>query len=230
MTEDERQRRGLRRYALIDPVVDRPLQRGEKMALLREQASRHQVSLATLKRYCQRFRQRRLEGLQPDRQRADKDQPGLGVDPGGWPYANFGAAADYPWAWYYDNKGTSTTSDDTNSYTWSAAAKLYTFIVLDSSPARGKNAKATPYPGTTSVPYPDNTDIGDTFFYSWNGDGVINHCSIYVANGTDPVSGYSGALIDQHTQNRYHAIWSLSYYNSKRLTTKIYPVFMYHSF
>lgn len=75
MTEDDRQRSGLRRYVLIDPVVDRKLVRGEKTALLREQSQKHGVSLATLKRYCRNFRLRRLDGLLPARQRADKDQP-----------------------------------------------------------------------------------------------------------------------------------------------------------
>jgi putative transposase len=75
MLDDDRQRRALRRYALIDPVVDRTLVRGEKTALLREQAQKHGVSLATLKRYCKQFRLQRLDGLTPSRQRADKDKP-----------------------------------------------------------------------------------------------------------------------------------------------------------
>lgn len=75
ITEDERQRRGLRRYALIDPVVDRKLERGEKTATLREQCRKHGVSLATLKRYCKHFKLRRLEGLLPARQRGDKGKP-----------------------------------------------------------------------------------------------------------------------------------------------------------
>lgn len=75
MTEDDRQRRALRRYALIDPVVDRKLVRGEKTAFLREQAQKNGVSLATLKRYCKNFRLRRLDGLVPSRQRADKGKP-----------------------------------------------------------------------------------------------------------------------------------------------------------
>jgi len=75
MTEDDRQRLGLRRYVLIDPVVDRQLARGEKTALLREQSQKNGVSLATLKRYCKNFRLRRLDGLLPSRQRADKDKP-----------------------------------------------------------------------------------------------------------------------------------------------------------
>ncbi|MCF6096930.1 amidase domain-containing protein [Thermovorax subterraneus] len=149
---------------------------------------------------------------------------------GGWPFANFGIDVTSPYAWYYDNKGTSSTSDDKYSHTWSVAKKLYTFIVLDSNPRRGKNATTSPYPGTTSDPYPDNTTIGDVIFYDWNGDAEIDHVSIYVANGTDPDSGYSGALVDQHTSNRYHAIWSLSPYNRWRNTTKIYPVELYTTY
>ncbi|SHM73807.1 Putative amidase domain-containing protein, partial [Caldanaerovirga acetigignens] len=144
--------------------------------------------------------------------------------------ANFGIDVTSPYAWYYDNKGTSSTSDDKYSHTWSVAKKLYSFIVLDSNPRRGAKARTYPYPGTTSDPYPDEISIGDLLFYDWEGDGEINHVSIYVANGTDPNSGYSGALVDQHTTNRYHAIWSLSYYNEDRETTNIYPVTLYLNF
>lgn len=32
---------------------------------------------------------------------------------------------------------------------------------------------------------------------------------------TDPVKGWVGTLVDEHSTNRYHAIWNLIPYNSK---------------
>lgn len=65
---------------------------------------------------------------------------------GGWPYT--GSSATDPYAWYYDTKGTSSTSDDTNSNTWSVAKDLYSFIVLNSNPARGQLRRC----GRTPIP------------------------------------------------------------------------------
>ncbi|MHB1128272.1 MAG: amidase domain-containing protein [Bacillota bacterium] len=150
---------------------------------------------------------------------------------GGWPFANTSYSTTSPYAWYYKDNGTvGYTADDSNTVTWSAARNLYSYIVQDSSPSRGTWATANPYAGTTSDPYPDNTSIGDAIFYDWTSDAVIDHVGIYAANGTDPNSGYSGALTDQHTTDRSHSIWSLSYYNADRNTTSIYPVHLYSSF
>jgi hypothetical protein len=68
---------------------------------------------------------------------------------------------------------------------------------------------------------------GDIFFYNWDytgdkyGNGFFgNHVSILVStNGTDPKSGWTGQLVDAHTNNRYHAIWNLIPYNSQAATT-----------
>lgn len=49
---------------------------------------------------------------------------------------------------------------------------------------------------------------GDVFFYSWLGDGTINHNSIKVGNGTD-VHGWTGDWVDQHDSHTdYHNNWS----------------------
>jgi hypothetical protein len=68
---------------------------------------------------------------------------------------------------------------------------------------------------------------GDIFFYNWDytgdkyGNGFFgNHDSILVSkSGTDPKSDWIGPLIDEHTTNRYHAIWNLIPYNSQAATT-----------
>lgn len=148
---------------------------------------------------------------------------------GGWPYANPTLPLNDYFAWYYDTDGTNwTTWDDSNTNTWSVAKMLYSFIVLDSSPARGEYVAT--HSGTSSTPYPANVGKGDLFFYDWDGDAVINHTAIYAADGTDPNSGNIGALVDQHTNDRKHAIWSLAPYNSDRNTTNIYAVHLYDNF
>lgn len=68
---------------------------------------------------------------------------------------------------------------------------------------------------------------GDIVFYDWDYTGTsydegffANHVAMIVsASGTDPVSGWTGPLIDEHTNDRQDAIWSLIPYNSQAQTT-----------
>lgn len=61
---------------------------------------------------------------------------------------------------------------------------------------------------------------GDLAWYDW-GDNNGNpqgysHVAIEVNyGGTDPDSGWYGDLVDEHTNDRYHAYWSLAPYNSR---------------
>jgi len=69
-----------------------------------------------------------------------------------------------------------------------------------------------------------NSRGGDTVAYDWNADGARDHAAIRKLDHhtTDPNSGISGHVINQNTSDRYHAIWHLKPYNSKRETTWIY--------
>lgn len=63
----------------------------------------------------------------------------------------------------------------------------------------------------------------DIVYYDWNSDGHIDHASIIVRkSATDPDSGLTGTLIDQHTTDRKHAIWHLKPWNSREQTTLYY--------
>lgn len=42
-----------------------------------------------------------------------------------------------------------------------------------------------------------------------------------MGHGTDPVSKWYGDLTDQHTNDRYHAIWNLKPYNPRWQATSI---------
>ena len=76
---------------------------------------------------------------------------------------------------------------------------------------------------------------GDPVFYDWTysgdqyGDGFFaNHVAIIVSSdGVDPVTGWTGPLIDEHTSNREHAVWSLIPYNSQAQTTAAWYTPMY---
>ncbi|AVX20014.1 Putative amidase domain-containing protein [Carboxydocella sporoproducens DSM 16521] len=102
--------------------------------------------------------------------------------------------------------------------TWSVASHFYNY--LRENPAGSWiNSWNPPQPTT-----PSDMKEGDILFYDWNNDGSKDHAAIVVGYGTDPTSGYVGNLQDQHTTDRYHAIWHLRPYNSKWTTTVIYDM------
>jgi hypothetical protein len=62
----------------------------------------------------------------------------------------------------------------------------------------------------------DNATQGDIVLYDFNNDGVYDHEAIVVAN-----DGTSWDLVDAHTNNRYHAYWTLAPYNGSWSTTRL---------
>jgi len=63
---------------------------------------------------------------------------------------------------------------------------------------------------------------GDVLAYDWGQGAGISHSSIIVVqNGKDPTYGYTGTLIDQHTYDRYHEIWTLYPTNSLWASTSV---------
>ncbi|HEY2599197.1 MAG TPA: amidase domain-containing protein [Candidatus Dormibacteraeota bacterium] len=62
----------------------------------------------------------------------------------------------------------------------------------------------------------DNATQGDIVLYDFNNDGVYDHEAIVVAN-----DGKSWDLVDAHTNNRYHAYWTLAQFNASWSTTRI---------
>jgi hypothetical protein len=62
----------------------------------------------------------------------------------------------------------------------------------------------------------DNAAQGDLVLYDFNNDGVYDHEAIVVAS-----DGTSWDLVDAHTNNRYHAYWTLAKYNASWATTRI---------
>jgi hypothetical protein len=62
----------------------------------------------------------------------------------------------------------------------------------------------------------DNAGQGDIVLYDFNNDGVYDHEAIVTAS-----DGTSWDLVDAHTNNRYHAYWTLAQYNASWATTRI---------
>jgi putative amidase-like protein len=58
--------------------------------------------------------------------------------------------------------------------------------------------------------------------YDWNNDGVYDHEAILTASdATNPDGTTNWDLVDAHTNNRYHAYWTLAQYNASWPTTRI---------
>lgn len=66
---------------------------------------------------------------------------------------------------------------------------------------------------------PSNIVTGDIVVYSWAGNDAGDHEALQVGWGTDPSSGWYGNYVDTHTNDRYHAFWSLVPYNSQASST-----------
>jgi hypothetical protein len=74
-------------------------------------------------------------------------------------------------------------------------------------------------PGATAA---DNAQQGDVVLYDWNNDGVYDHEAIVTASdGANPNGTTDWDLVDAHTNDRYHAYWTLAQYNSNWATTRI---------
>jgi Putative amidase domain len=58
--------------------------------------------------------------------------------------------------------------------------------------------------------------------YDWTSDGVYDHEAIVTASdGTNPDGATNWDLVDAHTNNRFHAYWTLAQYNANSATTRI---------
>lgn len=74
-------------------------------------------------------------------------------------------------------------------------------------------------PGQTAA---DNAGEGDIVLYDWNNDGTYDHEAIITASdGAKPDGTANWDLVDAHTNDRYHAYWTLAQYNGSWATTRI---------
>jgi len=105
-----------------------------------------------------------------------------------------------------------------NTHSWSVAINLYSFLGLSGDGYVAATSGAMATSGT------DSLSQGDVLFYDWQGNG-ISHSTIQTVNyGVDPTYGGVGSLVDQHSNDRYHMIWTLQPKNPYAQTTTIYEV------
>src|SRR5579884_1822057 len=127
--------------------------------------------------------------------------------------------SDSSW-WMDSNNGLWTHS-------WTVAVDLYNFLISGSNPHRGTLEAIYYPPGSrpTSGGGSDFGNVGDVLFFDWGDGRGISHADIQVAYGTDPTyPSFSGSLVDQHSNPRYHEIWGLWPTNALWQTTTIYLV------
>lgn len=101
-----------------------------------------------------------------------------------------------PFVWWYDNKGTSKISDDTNSTSWSVAQdqtySLSRITAVDEHRGRYVNSAT-------------ELAVGDSIYYDIDGDGLFDHSAIVVSikSGQPHVSYHTNDTKDRH--------WNLGY-------------------
>lgn len=103
-------------------------------------------------------------------------------------------AWDAPYVWWYNTKGTSGTSDDTNSTSWSVAH--------DQAYNLSRNSDLYEHRGTYVTSATD-LQVGDSIYYDWDGDGYLDHSAIVVViqNGVP--------LVNYHSNPGWHKNWNL---------------------
>lgn len=106
------------------------------------------------------------------------------------------------------------------THSWSVAHDLETFFSVYDTHADGGHAQYSGDGSSLKNP-PSPVAKGDAVFYLWDNrtGSQVNHAAILVGTGTDPDSGLSGSLVDEHSSYRDHAIWNLKPYNSPWMYT-----------
>lgn len=139
---------------------------------------------------------------------------------------------------HYPQQGGSSSTDDTqwwlhynsfwNNFTWSNSwsVSLDNLVFLQNQDPGGSMGSLLGSQYTSGYA-PSGMMNGDTLYYDWGTGEGISHATIQVSVGTDPVSQYFGTLVDQHTNDRYHAIYTLQPYNANWMTTTIYLEHIY---
>jgi hypothetical protein len=100
----------------------------------------------------------------------------------------------YPFVWWYDFHGTSNVWDDTWSTSWS--------VPHDQAYNLSRNTDVDEMRGSY-VSSAGELDLGDSIYYDFGGDGILDHSAIVVEirNG-EPYVNY-------HTNPTYHRHWNL---------------------
>jgi hypothetical protein len=137
-----------------------------------------------------------------------RNEAGTGTD--SWWIIRSGPTKDTGYVWGYNNS-------------WVNVVDYYNFLIAD-NPGGFPEGSA---PGSSTNYYTPNSVVtGDVLFYDWGQGQGMSHATIQVGIGDDPNQlpnqVWYGNYVDEHTNNRYHAFWSLKPYNAWWSTTTIY--------
>jgi hypothetical protein len=110
-------------------------------------------------------------------------------------------------AWYIQQRN---RKNWTWSVPWVNAQDDSVFLVQDLPGVTQVETLTGAAPGQV---IPSNGSQGDVVLYDWNNDGTFDHETI--------IATPDGQSVDSHTNNRYHAYWTLAQYNSSWATTRI---------
>jgi cell wall-associated NlpC family hydrolase len=96
---------------------------------------------------------------------------------------------DYSNGWWYNGKGTSSTSDDTYSLSWINVTKQMSYW----------NGSRSDW--VSSI---NGLGKGDFVYYDWSGDGYWDHVAVVVGSNS---AGQK--VVDAHTTDYYHTYWKM---------------------
>jgi hypothetical protein len=100
-------------------------------------------------------------------------------------------SGDYSSGWWYDNRGTSSTSDDRYSLSWINVTQQMSYW----------NGRRTDWASSIN-----GLGKGDFVYYDWSGDGFWDHVAV--------VAGSNSAgqkVVDAHTTDYYRTFWKMGY-------------------
>ena len=104
-------------------------------------------------------------------------------------------SGDYSNGWWYNGKGTSSTSDDSYSLSWINVPKQMGYWT-------GSR--------TDWVSSINGLGKGDFVYYDWSGDGAWDHVAVVV--GTNSAGQ---KVVDAHTTNYYRTYWKMGYSSTR---------------
>ena len=114
-----------------------------------------------------------------------------GACAGGMPLAG----STYSTGWWYDKKGTSSTSDDSYSLSWINVTQQMSYW----------NGSRTDWASSIT-----SLGKGDMVYYDWSGDGFWDH--VAVVAGTNSAGQ---TVVDAHTTDYYRTYWKMGYSSTK---------------
>jgi len=100
-------------------------------------------------------------------------------------------SGDYSNGWWYNGKGTSSTSDDSYSMSWINVTKQMSYW----------NGRNTDWATSISA-----LGKGDFVYYDWSGDGYWDHVAVVVGSNS---AGQK--IVDAHTTDYRHTYWKMGY-------------------